>query len=88
MDVIDNRDDDDYIISIEMYLTGDLKILFMMMGRSGYSAHYCLFYRLKQSEWEKLHSDRESIHCGSENWTTQSLAKKSYHKNKMQIIHN
>ena len=69
MDVIDNRDDDDdYAISIDMYFTGDLDILFMMMERSGYSVHYCLFCRLKRLEWGKIHSDRDSIHCGAENW--------------------
>jgi hypothetical protein len=37
--------------TLELYLMGDWKFLFMMVGRSGYCGGYCMYCRLKQSKW-------------------------------------
>ncbi len=46
--------------TLELYLMGDRKFLFMMVGRSGYCGGYCMYCRLKQSEWIALHLERNS----------------------------
>jgi hypothetical protein len=59
---------------LKMYLVGDLKFLFMMLGRDGFSGSWCLYCSPKQSEWKKQHSEFDSIHCGAEEWTISKLS--------------
>jgi hypothetical protein len=40
---------------LELYVNGNYKFLFMMAGRSGYCSGYCLYCRLRQSKWKRLH---------------------------------
>jgi hypothetical protein len=58
---------------LELYINGDYKFLFMMAGRSGYCGDYCLYCRLRQSEWKRLHKSLHSTHCGAAEWTIESL---------------
>jgi hypothetical protein len=64
----------DDAIPMQFYLIGDLKFLFMMMGRSGFSGSYCLYCQLKQAEWKKQHVDLNAIDCGADAWTIEKLA--------------
>jgi hypothetical protein len=59
--------------TLELYLMGNWKFLFMMVGRSGYCGGYCMYCRLKQSEWIALHSERYSCYCGAEEWNMTKL---------------
>jgi hypothetical protein len=58
---------------LELYVNGNYKFLFMMAGRSGYCGGYCLYYRLRQSEWKQLHNTIDSTDCGVEEWTIEAL---------------
>jgi hypothetical protein len=44
-----------------------------MAGRSGYCGDYCLYCRLRQSEWKRLHKTLETTDCGVEEWTIEAL---------------
>jgi hypothetical protein len=59
--------------TLELYLMGDWKFLFMMVGRSGYCGSYCMYCRLKQSEWVVRHAERNSCVCGAEEWDMTKL---------------
>jgi hypothetical protein len=65
---------DDDAIQMKFYLIGDLKFLFMMLGRSGFSGTYCLYCELKQAQWKKEHVELNSLYCGAEEWTIEKLA--------------
>ncbi len=58
---------------LELYINGDYKFLFMMAGRSGYCGGYCLYCRLRQSEWKRLHKTLDRTDCGVEEWTIEAL---------------
>jgi hypothetical protein len=58
---------------LELYINGDYKYLFMMAGRSGYCGGYCLYCRLRQSEWKQLHKTLDSTDCGVEEWTIKAV---------------
>ncbi len=58
---------------LELYVNGDYKFLFMMAGRSGYCGGYCLYCRLRQSEWKRLHKTLDRTDCGVEEWTIEAL---------------
>ncbi len=47
-----NNDASDTVLDTEMrlYLIGDLKFLFTMMRRDGYSGAWCIYCELKQSQ--------------------------------------
>ena len=61
------------LIELNYYLFGDLKFLFMMMGRSGYEGSYCLYCHLKSKEWKRVHEEENKIHCGAEKWKVSDL---------------
>jgi hypothetical protein len=67
-------EEDDDAIPMKFYLIGDLKFLFMMLGRSGFSGSYCLYCELKQAQWKKKHIELNSIYCGADKWTIEKLA--------------
>jgi hypothetical protein len=58
---------------VKLYVNGDYKFLFMMAGRSGYCSGYCLYCRLRQPEWKRLHKTLERTDCGVEEWTIEAL---------------
>ncbi len=55
--------------TVELHINGDYKYLFMMAGRSGYCGDYCLYCQLKQSEWKRLHKQKECCDVGAAPWT-------------------
>ena len=61
------------LIELNYYLFGDLKFLFMMMGRSGYEGSYCLYCHLKSKDWKRVHEEENKIHCGAEKWKVSDL---------------
>jgi hypothetical protein len=65
---------DDDGIPMKFYLIGDLKFIFMMLGRSGFLGSYCLHCKLKQAQWKKKHLKLNSIYCGADKWTIEKLA--------------
>jgi hypothetical protein len=58
---------------LELYVNGDYKFLFMMAGWSGYCGGYCLYCRLRQSEWKQLHKTLNRTDCGVEEWMIKAL---------------
>jgi hypothetical protein len=48
-------EEDDDAIPMKFYLIGDLKFLFMMLGRSGFSGSYCLYCELASPMEEEAH---------------------------------
>mgnify|MGYP000582880178 CR=1 FL=1 len=58
---------------LELYLIGDLKFLFMMLGRSGYSSSWCLYCKLKKAQWTDLHRERASCDCQGVPWTIDDI---------------
>ena len=58
---------------MELFLIGDLKFLFMVLGRSGFCGNWCLYCMLKKSEWIKQHQEKDSIHCEARSWTIEEL---------------
>jgi hypothetical protein len=59
--------------TVELHINGDYKYLFMMAGRSGYCGDYCLYCQLKQSEWKRLHKQKECCDVGAAPWTVDAL---------------
>jgi hypothetical protein len=72
-----NNDASDTVLDTEMrlYLIGDLKFLFTMMGRDGHSGSWCIYCVLKQSQWTAIHGDNDEGKCNSEAnlWTIEKL---------------
>ena len=60
-------------VGIELFLIGDLKYLFMVLGRSGFSGSWCLYCQLKQSEWVRQHKAKNCIHCNGKKWTIEEI---------------
>ena len=60
-----NKGASDTVLDTEMrlYLIGDLKFLFTMMGRDGYSGAWCIYCVLKQSQWTAMHGDNDDGNC-------------------------
>jgi hypothetical protein len=58
---------------LELWMAGDFKFLFMMFGRDGMCGAHCFYCRLKQSEWVKLHAEKESIYCDADAWTVAEI---------------
>jgi hypothetical protein len=58
---------------LALHINGDYKYLFMMAGRCGYYGGHCLYCRLKQSEWKRLHKEKESCDVGAAPWTIDAL---------------
>jgi hypothetical protein len=67
-------EEDDDAIPMKFYLIGDLKFIFMMLGRSGFLGSYCLYCELKQAQKKKKHIELNSIYCGANEWTIEKLA--------------
>jgi hypothetical protein len=67
-------EEDDDAIPTKFYLIGDLKFLFMMLGRSGFLGSYCLYCELKQAQWKKKHIELNLIYCGADEWIIEKLA--------------
>jgi hypothetical protein len=59
--------------TLELHINGDYKFLFMMAGRCGYCGSHCLYCQLKQSEWKRLHKEKESCDVGAAPWTVDAL---------------
>jgi hypothetical protein len=45
----------------------------MMMGRAGYCGAWCVYWKLKQLEWTKIHNQGDSCNCGGKKWTIEQL---------------
>jgi hypothetical protein len=60
-------------IGMEFYLIGDLKFLFMVLGRSGYSGSNCLYCDLTITQWKKLHLEK-GLDCGGHEVTIEGLS--------------
>jgi hypothetical protein len=60
-------------VKLELFLVGDLKFLFMMMGRSGYSGSNCVYCKLNSKQWKTYHVMEEHMHCGAEEWSIEKL---------------
>jgi hypothetical protein len=58
---------------VQLYLVGDWKFLFMMLGRSGYCGNYCMYCRLSKAQWKLIHSVKETCNCEGEKWTIKKL---------------
>jgi hypothetical protein len=65
----------DDAIAMHFYLVGDLKFMFMMLGRSGLLGSYCLDWKLKQqAKWKKKNIKLNLIYCGAKEWIIEKLA--------------
>ena len=76
----DDPTNQNYVIfecKMDLYLIGDLKFLFMVMGQSGYSAHYCLYCRLKSAQWRTIYKNQKKINCEADFWSIQSLTQEA-----------
>jgi hypothetical protein len=60
-------------VKLEFFLVGDMKFLFMMLGRSGYSGSNCLYCKLNSKQWKTKHVTEEHMHCGAEEWSIEKL---------------
>jgi hypothetical protein len=60
-------------VPLELFLIGDLKFLFMVLGRANYCGSWCLYCKLKQAEWTEMHKSLDGIHCGADVWTIDGL---------------
>jgi hypothetical protein len=60
---------------MRLYLISDLKFLFTMMGRDGYSVLWCIYCVLKQSQWTAIHGDNDEgkCNCEADLWTIEKL---------------
>ena len=65
-------------VPIEIYLFGDLKYIFMMMGRDAYSGHHCLFCCTKKAEWKKMYRELSSARLNNAKWTIPLLEQVMY----------
>jgi hypothetical protein len=73
-----NNHASDTVLDTEMrlYLIGNLKFLFTIMGRDGYSGAWCIYcVLLKQSQWTTIHGDNDEGKCICEAnlWTIEKL---------------
>ena len=59
-------------VNIHFFLIGDLKFLFMMLGREGYAGTQCLYCTLLAKEWKEKHGEG-LIECGGNKWTIKKL---------------
>ena len=57
---------------MHFFLTGDLKFLFMMLGRKGYAGTHCLYCTLLAKQWKEKHGEG-LIQCGGDEWTMKKL---------------
>ena len=64
-------------LKVDLYLISDLKFLFTMMGRDGFSGNYCLYCRQKASEWKEKHVNTCQINCKADDWTIVKLSEQS-----------
>ena len=55
-----------------MLSSGDLKFIFMMLGRGGYAGTQCLYCRLKIGEWKKQHQEG-SLRSNGSAWSIAEL---------------
>ena len=62
------------VIQINWYLIGDLKFLFMMLGRQNYAGVQCLYCMMKRAEWKEKHSEG-LLDCNGKKWTMGELLK-------------
>ena len=62
-----------YKIPTSFLLMGDLKFLFMVMGRPGFSGHHCLFCKQTKAQWVAAHNAKQSIYCDADQWTNEDL---------------
>ena len=53
-----------------MFLTGDLSFLAMMLGKEGYSGHWCYYCDLSPSQWSLCS-------CTDYDWMVQKLTSKA-----------
>ena len=60
-------------IPLELFLIGDLKFLFMVLGRANHCGSLCLYCKLKQAEWTEMHKSLNGIPCGADIWTIDGL---------------
>ena len=71
------QDEGTKTLEVNFYLIGDLKFVFMVLGRSGYCGSWCLYCLLKSADWCKIHKEKDSIHCGASKWTIKDLIAKT-----------
>jgi hypothetical protein len=60
-------------IDMEFYLIGDLKFLFMVLARTGYSGSNCLYCDLTSTQWNQLHLEK-GLDCGGHEVTIEGLS--------------
>ena len=65
--------DNDFVFPVEFFAIGDLKYMFMVVGRSGYSGAHCMHCFLKSADWKKLHKTKKSINLEGEEVTIKTL---------------
>ena len=56
---------------LDTFLCGDLKFLFMMLGREDFDTFWCLYCKLFKDDWQ------DDDHAEGELWTLQDLKEKS-----------
>ena len=62
----------DYVYHVKLFLIGDLKGLFQIVGRNGHDSSYCLWCKCRPKDWKNGH--KESGACmDAEKWTTQKI---------------
>jgi hypothetical protein len=66
-------------VPLAFYMMGDLKFLFMMLGRDGFSGSHCMYCMYKQSEWVTKHTDDGLCDCGGERWSIKKLHDKVFY---------
>ena len=45
---------------MKFFLVGDIKFVMMLLGLWGYKRAYCMYCCLKQSEWKKIHTEKNA----------------------------
>ena len=65
--------DEEVVLSVPMrlFLFGDFKFLFAMMGRWGYESHHCMHCRLSAKQFKEKH--QQCCECKGEPWTVAKL---------------
>jgi len=64
---------DDYVFPVEFFMIGDLKYMFMVVGRSGYSGAHCLYCFLEKKDWKDKHIKNKTINPEVEEVTIEKL---------------
>jgi hypothetical protein len=58
--------------TISIYLFGDFKFLYAMLGRSGYESSWCLYCTMSKAQWKEKH--QSTCNCDAGLWDIKKLS--------------